>query len=739
MRPSSIRFRLAIGAVAVAAALAGCRTPPAAQGFSAEPTELPALGPVPAARAEALARFGRGIIAEYNRDFPAALTNYQAAVRFDPDNEDLQLRIAIGLLQEKKLDEALTLVEDLSRRHPESERAQLVLALLYRATDRNDQVERVYRRLIQMAPAKPDVYIELASLYINDRRDRQAIALLDQGLRKSTNRVDLLRMLGGIYLQRLSNKNLKSDEPKNRQLAIRTLERAAAEATNDIPILFQLGDLYIRDGRASKAVECFERIESISPDNLQIRQRLAMSFLALGNADKAIAALEELSIQSPGNALLYSYLGEIYGEKGDAARAATNFMKAAEIRPQDPAPALRLALLQVEKDPALAVQTLTEALGRIPDDPRLIEMLAYVHFIQKNYVQAVEYFGKAEKAILKTREPDRINPTFYFNFAIARQMAGQLDEAAALLNAAFIRNPAYLDAYLQYAFRQKDDAVRQSAITILEKVGQIQPDQPNVYVYLGLLNSYLKSYKAAVSAFEKAESLVEDSPRKEEILDAHFYFWYAAACEREGQFERAEELFGRCVALDPDHAEAYNYLAYMWAEKGIKLERALDYIQKALKLNPSSGAFIDTLGWIYYMQGQYKDAYQEIHRAAELIPDDPTIVEHLGDVLYKLGDEKQALPHWRRSFVLDPDNRELGEKLTGLGVDLEPLRKEAEEVRRQNALKKDTPEEEDTGDEVEPASEGLVPLLTVPDEDESANEPPDTEPPEEEFPPDLME
>ena len=165
---------------------------------------------------------------------------------------------------------------------------------------------------------------------------------------------------------------------------------------------------------------------------------------------------------------------------------------------------------------------------------------------------------------------------------------------------------------------------------------------------------------------------------KTKLLDASFYFWYAAACEREGQFEKAEQLFMKCLDIDPQHAEAYNYLAYMWAEKGVKLDQALDYIRRALKLNPKSGAFIDTLGWIYYMNGQYKEALEQINYAAEIIPDDPTIVDHLGDVLYKLGGEKQALPHWERSFVLDPENAKVAEKLFQHGADLDALRKQAD-------------------------------------------------------------
>jgi tetratricopeptide (TPR) repeat protein len=216
---------------------------------------------------------------------------------------------------------------------------------------------------------------------------------------------------------------------------------------------------------------------------------------------------------------------------------------------------------------------------------------------------------------------------------------------------------------------------------VLESVGHMRPDEPNIFVYLGILNSYLKSFRAAIVAFEKAESLAE-SPRKNNILDASFYFWYAAACEREGQFDRAEQLFMKCLEIDPQHAEACNYLAYMWAEKGIKLEQALDYIRRALKLNPKSGSFIDTLGWIYYMNGQYKESLEQMNQAAEIIPDDPTIADHLGDVLYKLGGAKKALPQWEKSFVLDPENAKVAEKLAQHGANLDALRKQADELKK---------------------------------------------------------
>jgi tetratricopeptide (TPR) repeat protein len=258
---------------------------------------------------------------------------------------------------------------------------------------------------------------------------------------------------------------------------------------------------------------------------------------------------------------------------------------------------------------------------------------------------------------------------------------------------------------MQYIFQAQDQTSIVQSISILNKVGEHRPDDPSLHLYLGLLNSYAKTYPAALAAFEKAEQLAADSPDRDDILTPVFYFWFAAACERSGQIDRAEELFNKCIELDAGHAEAYNYLAYMWAEKGIKLDKAMEMVRKALKLDPTSGAFIDTLGWIYYMQGQYDDA-----------------LKSMGSVHDKLGESEKALEFWKHSFALDPENKELADKLTGLGVDLEPLREKAKELAKQ----REEEEEEDVPDVEE---EDVQPEPDSPPDEDSDTEPAPSEEP----------
>ncbi|MCZ7592709.1 MAG: tetratricopeptide repeat protein [Kiritimatiellae bacterium] len=120
----------------------------------------------------------------------------------------------------------------------------------------------------------------------------------------------------------------------------------------------------------------------------------------------------------------------------------------------------------------------------------------------------------------------------------------------------------------------------------------------------------------------------------------------------------------------------------MNAERGRELDRGLVLITEALEARPDNAAYIDTRGWIYFMQGNYAEARDDIERANSLMPNDPTVTDHLGDIYEKLGVIEEAVDWWKKSFLLDPENEKVAEKLTRQNVDLAPLRKETEERGR---------------------------------------------------------
>src|SRR5260370_21919504 len=118
-------------------------------------------------------------------------------------------------------------------------------------------------------------------------------------------------------------------------------------------------------------------------------------------------------------------------------------------------------------------------------------------------------------------------------------------------------------------------------------------------------------------------------------------------------FDQAEEEFKKVLSntspSDPQSAATLNYLGYMNADRGVRLEESLNYIKQALTLEPNNGAYLDSLGWAYFKLGKYEQAEENLTKAESHMSTDPTVHEHLGDLYQKTGRLKLAAAHWDRA------------------------------------------------------------------------------------------
>jgi tetratricopeptide (TPR) repeat protein len=137
-------------------------------------------------------------------------------------------------------------------------------------------------------------------------------------------------------------------------------------------------------------------------------------------------------------------------------------------------------------------------------------------------------------------------------------------------------------------------------------------------------------------------------------------FALAASLERSGAFDEAVERFRELVAREPDNASGLNYLGYMFADKGINLEEARDLIRKAVDEEPSSGAYLDSLGWVYFKLGDLDRAEKYLTEAVRLEPFDATVQEHLGELHLARGNRPAAEAAFRRALASRPE--EAGQK-----------------------------------------------------------------------------
>ena len=105
------------------------------------------------------------------------------------------------------------------------------------------------------------------------------------------------------------------------------------------------------------------------------------------------------------------------------------------------------------------------------------------------------------------------------------------------------------------------------------------------------------------------------------------------------------------LAAEPQSAVTLNYLGYMNADRGVRLEESLNYIKQAVSLEPGNGAYLDSLGWAYFRLGKYDLAEENLNKASQHMGSDPSVQEHLGDLYQKTGRLKLAAAHWERALV----------------------------------------------------------------------------------------
>ena len=137
------------------------------------------------------------------------------------------------------------------------------------------------------------------------------------------------------------------------------------------------------------------------------------------------------------------------------------------------------------------------------------------------------------------------------------------------------------------------------------------------------------------------------------------------AYQMQDDVKRAETYLRRAIELSDEEEvpDAYNALGYLYAEQGINLDEAATLVRRALKSVPKSGAYLDSLGFIYFKQGKLDAAIENLEQALHYLPDTPVILLHLADAYLGKGLKQKALQTLEQAVLLEPNNAELRQRL----------------------------------------------------------------------------
>ncbi len=311
---------------------------------------------------------------------------------------------------------------------------------------------------------------------------------------------------------------------------------------------------------------------------------------------------------------------------GTAQSAFFHFKQSAVLDPSNIPLSLKVAADYIgRKDYTGAVSILKSLELKHPDSVEIRLLLGSVYQAQDQQDEAVRSFRSVIRLV-----PDR--PDGYIRLATLWAMEFDSRRTLAVIREGLrhVDNPLPLVDFSENVGRLFMAGKELSgAIPFFELVLLYRPDDLPIRVNLALLHLQRDHFAKALTQFDAVARYVGKDESRTNQLPPLFYFWYGSACERAGRVVEGEQYLSRYLAANPDSAETLNYLAYVWAERGVNLERAEIYIKKALQQEPENGAYWDTQGWIQYKQGDYGEAVKSLNQALRLTGDDPAILDHL--------------------------------------------------------------------------------------------------------------
>lgn len=268
--------------------------------------------------------------------------------------------------------------------------------------------------------------------------------------------------------------------------------------------------------------------------------------------------------------------------------------------------------------------------------------------------------GDSEKSIVQFQESLSYDDNFAAHLRLGAHYArqGELEPAIAELQKVLDVDEDNVQARyllaLIYSTQKDFDKAALEYEHILKSFSKAEPENLEIYGYLGQLYYSLKQYDKAIKQFEIILSL---DPTNVDVL----YILGSLQIENRNR-PKATELFARALKINPQHDGCLNSLGYLYAEDGVKLDEAQSLIEQALKADPDNGAYLDSLGWVFYQKGQYEHALNLLQQADNTLKD-PLIYEHIGDVYFKMQKTEDAKKFWTLSLELRPDQEKVKQKL----------------------------------------------------------------------------
>ncbi len=511
-----------------------------------------------------------------------------------------------GAQSQEMLKRAIEQYEAIVKLEPASVDDHLLLGRLYRLNSDMAKAEQEFRTAVNLDPTSEDAVTTLAYLYNEQGNGKKATEILN-AVPDAERTAKLYSALGFTY-----------EQQKDYKKAIEAYKQAVDQDKDNLDAMRGLAQNLMNDGQSDAALEQYKQIVDADPQDPQSYMRMAEIYRRTGRFDQALEALKKAELYVQDSLEVPYKIAEIYQAQGKF----------------DDAEKVLLGLVEKTNKPGDSYDS-----GEQNNRSVFLERLGGLYRDTNRTQEAVDTFRKmlplgGENA---ARAYQEIVETY--------RDAKQWSQATAVAQEAVQKFPNDRSLKMTLASQLADTGQADQALAQTRSLLKGTPDDREVYLNLGNMYIRLKRWKEADESLNKA---LELSTKQEDKDYANFLM--AESYERQKKYEPAEQIFKKLLVSDPNSGMVLNYLGYMLADRGVRVDEALGYLKKAVQLDPQNGAYLDSIGWAYYKMGDYVQAEENLRRATERIGTDPTVQDHLGEVYAKTGRLKLAAAAWERAL-----------------------------------------------------------------------------------------
>ncbi len=372
-------------------------------------------------------------------------------------------------------------------------------------------------------------------------------------------------------------------------------------------ISLQKVDLLLDQKKEKEAIEEIKKLIADEPRNPEYRERLANLYDKTGRTEEAKKIYEELVNDAPNDAKVLMRSSSYYLRNKDTVgfeRVVKNIVANPKID-KDVRMGMLIPLIELNNDSAYISREILPLMKSMVADDRADERTAKLY---ADILYDAKQYAPAAKAYQDYLVLEKSKFSAWFNLMLCYSNLEQLDSLIATADQSF-------DYFPNNAF---------------------------THYFKGTAHYQKKEFEKSIKSLQNAVDLEPEPP-----LKAQIYSLLGDSYNSQKKYKNADENFDKSLAIQEDAGTLNNY-AYYLSLRGEQLDKALKMSKRSLELSPGNKTFLDTYGWVFYKQGKFDKAKEQIEKAIEG-EGDADVLEHLGDIYYKLKDTDQAVKYWSQA------------------------------------------------------------------------------------------